>query len=342
MALRSKKAGSAGPSLLQRIDEFERRRRGNGAGASDELIVPQAPPAHDAGTVLPEGWTEPYLHRPSAVRKWAFRWTVLALLVAVGVTVALAIGWYLSIAEEEALDVRAGYRQALVKVEQALPGGEAAMVAITQPETTAEQLVLDLAPFTAFQGAVTTLSSRVRADLPDTPPFAPRDALEELEPLRSDLALAAGRADALSARLGKLVTYRLVFAEMFALPELPLRATANELDLLSPALAQATADSVQGLSRLPADDFLDEHRTTVQETIDFLRDWQPGYISALQAGDRQQAELLMLRLNGQLRDVRTGIEGPLDAFRTWAESEFAGLRRDVGNALILVGPAPAE
>lgn len=342
MARKTSTKDTSGQSVLQRIDEFERRRAGTdpveGDGDGQRLIVPEAPVSGTNRTVLPDGWSEAHMPRTSSVRKWAFRWSVLALLVACGVAIALGLGWYMAVAEDEAAKVTDGYRAALVRVEGAIPGGETAMVAITSQETTAEQLVLDLAPFTTFQGAVASLSGNVRAELPTTPPFAPRDALEEIEPLRADLALVGGRGDGLAGRLSKLITYRLVFEEMFKLPELPTQATSAELDALSPTLAGAIADSVRGLTELPSDEFLDDHRASAQELLDFIRDWQPGYVTALQVGDEQQADLLAQRIAGRIRQVREGVEEPLGVFRAWAETEFAGLRRDVSAGLVLVGP----
>ena len=346
MARRGRKKNAvdlSAPTLLERIDRFERRRTGADGGEPGPtgLLVPGARTPTASATVLPTEWTGEPPPR-SRRRVWAFRWTVVLLLIGVGVAAAIGYQWYLGAAESEADEVRSAYATALAELGAATGMGEAAMLELTQPAVDAVALDAQVGPFSAFTSAVTEFSRLVRADLPATPPLAPRDALEELEPLRSELRLVASRADGLAARIDKLLTYRRVLEEAFVLPRLPSEASGDQIDELSPALAQVISDSVGALNRLPTDPFLDAHRLQAEETLEFMRNWETDYLAALRTGNQSRAEVLGIGMNREVSEMRAAIADPLADFRAWALAEFAGLRSDVAAKEILVGPTTTE
>ncbi len=331
-------------SLLERIERFDRFRADGAAANSSRSLTADL----DVEPILPEGWrTEP---RPRRRRRrkerrpgrpWVrqARWSVLAALAvggAVTAAVLVAVPRYAeSVAEDRAIE----YREALTELEAAIPGMADVLDDLGDADLTSEELGERLGPYGRFRAAAVGLSGAAREGLPEVPPLFPDNAIDELAPVRDRLALVAGRGDVLSSRLAKLVGYRSSLDGAFVLPELPLTAPSDEINEISLSLAEMLADSLEAISALPTDPFLDEHRAAVQETLDWFRTWEIEYLEELRKGDPSAASALVNQARSRHSRLRTDLGPPLADFAAWAGGELAGLERDVAAALVVV-PQP--
>ncbi len=330
-----------GPSLLQKMEQFDRwhgaatRARTSSAAADD--VEDAAPPA-----ILPDGWRSERSKRPRRGPRprripWRIRISIVLVALVVAAGVAGALIYIPKFAEDTAADLLDDYRTELALLQATIPGATESSAAIADPGIDAIELSIRIVPFGRFRAASLSLSETVRKALPDLPPLFPDQPVQDLSPTRERLSLVAGRADVIASRLNKFVTYRIEFERMFLLPRLPNRVEASEANELSLALAEMLADSLDALTRLPTDPFLDGHRGQVTATFEFFQQWEIDYLDALRRGAPAQAAALASEAVGAVRVLESGLDAPLQALQSWAEEELAGLDRDITGGLILVG-----
>ncbi len=336
--------GTKERSLLERIEQFD-RFRSNGAPASSRSLTADL----DVEPILPDGWRSETRRRPrrrrrrdrTPTRPWVRKarwWVVVALLAGGALAAAVLVGvprYAEGVAEERAAD----YRAALTELDQAIPEMTAVLDDLGTVDDDAGELTERLGPYGRFRAATVALSGAARDDLPEVPPLFPDNAIEELVPVRDRVALVAGRGDLLAGRLAKLVAYRTSLDDAFVLPDLPLTVASAEVNDVSLALAEMLADSLEVVSGLPTDPFLDEHRADVQETLDWFRTWEVDYLEELRMGNRSAASALVNQARARLSRMQADLATPLLDFTDWARDELAGLDRDVAAALVLV-PQP--
>lgn len=327
-------------SLLERLEGFD---RWHGA-ATRPRPAPMVDGEEDADvpTILPESWRSQRRRRRRRGPKrrripWRVRISVVLVAVLIGVIAAAVIIYVPRFAEDRAADVSQDYRTELLAVQAAIPGAVEAAAAIADPAIDGIELSIRIVPFSRFQTASLSLGETVRKTLPELPPLFPDSPIQELAPTRERLSLVAGRADVITSRLSKFVSYRIEFEKMFVLPDLPSSAEAGEANVLSLALAEMLVDSLDALTALPSDPFLDEHRDQATATFEFFQEWEIDYLDALRRGATAQATALRADATGANRLLRLGLESPLMQLQQWADAELAGLDRDVTGALILVG-----
>lgn len=333
--------GTTQQTLLERIEAFDRFRGDDGSRPVSRQLTSDL----DIEPILPEGWrTEPRPRRRRRrrdrrpARPWVrkARWSVITTAVLVGaVAAAVLVGvprYTESVAEERADE----YRVALTELEEAIPEMEGVLDELAVIGAESGDVTDRLGPYGRFRAAAVALSNAARDGLPELPPLFPDNAISELGPVRDRVALVAGRSDLLSGRLAKLVAYRTSIGDAFVLPDLPTTVAPDAVNDVSLALAEMLADSLEVVSDLPTDPFLDEHRAAVQETLDWLRTWEVDYLEELRMGNRSGALALVNQARSRLGRLRADLEPPLADFADWARSELAGLRRDVAAALVLV------
>ena len=336
------------------MEGFESWRTGaDGEAAAPTTIgqVPAATPAQapvDPGAAPPtiiyqqsQPWTDWEPGPVQLTRTGAgFRWMVVLVLIALGVGVAALIRWIPTIAEDEAEKVVAEYELSLSDLSVTLPDVDAIVPGLTDlasdPGST-EALVAT----TRFQVAVSSLGQTVRAPLPSTPPLVPRDALDELLPLKRDISLVAGRGELIAARLNRLVAYRSLADTAFILPDLPNRGNLEETNDLAVAVASMLADSLETLSRLPQDALLDPHREEAQELFEFLKEWENRYLGALRTDDDVAASARTREARTRVQNWRDNLAGPLDELEVWFGTELNGLRADIRDSRLLL-PTPSS
>ena len=334
--------GDAGQSLLARMEHFD---RWHGAATRP----PPAPAIDgddeevDPPTILPDGWRSQQRRRrrrtgPKRRRvPWRVRISVVLAAVAIGAAIAAAMIYVPRFAENTADDLLEDYRTELSALEATIPGAADSAGAIADPTIDGIELSIRIVPFSRFQAASLSLGDIMREALPDLPPLFPDEPIQDLAPTRERLSLVAGRADVIASRLNRFITYRIEFERMFVLPDLPIRAEAGEANVLSLALAEMLVDTLDALTRLPADPFLDEHRDQATATFEFFQQWEIDYLDALRRDANAQASALVSEADGAIRLLRSGLDAPLASLQGWADTELAGLERDVTGALILVG-----
>ena len=341
-------APEAPPSIIDRIEDFERWRSSAGRTAP---VLPLAPDgnrapgeiAGDAGsrTVLPAAWRdEP--PRPSrrerrgaAKRRRPVRWTLIglvAILAAVAGTALVALPRY---AEGQAEARQEEYAAALDAVEVALPDLRITTETVTDPGAEGDARAEAGVAFARYRRSVIGLEEIADEPLPATLPLVPRDAFEELEPMRAELDLVAGRGELIAARVDTAFTYRTELDRAFALPDLPDDPDSEQVNELSLALAAATADSVDAVSRLPSDAFFAEHRAAAGETLAWFRDWEAEYTESLRLARFGRARLLADRAIERIDELRTALAEPLAELTSWVDAEIAGLSADIAAARVL-------
>ncbi len=334
-------AGDQQLSLLERIEQFDRFRADAAAPNSSRSLTSDL----DVEPILPEGWrTEPRRRRRPRRRErkprrpWVrkARWSVLAALAVGGAAAAAVLVGVPRFAESVAEERAADYFEALTEMEEAIPGMADVLGDLGDPELSDEQLGERLGPYGRFRAATVGLSAVARDDLPEVPPLFPDNAIDELAPIRDRIALVAGRGDLLSGRLAKLVGYRSSLEDAFVLPELPLAVAPAEVNDVSLALAEMLADSLEAVSALPTDPFLDEHRAAAQETLEWFRNWEIDYLEELRKGNPSAASALVNQARSRLNRLRTDLGPAVAEFADWARTELAGLERDVAAALVVV------
>ncbi len=336
---------AASQSLLDRMSALDRWREDAVPALSPNSHPATLDPDVDIDPILPDGWREEQRRRRRKRRKrreprpWMrrARWSLLGLLLLAGVTAAAVLILVPRYAESIADGVVADYREALDTVATRIPPTQTALEQLTSPDLDRIQLDQTVPAFTRFRASALALSDTVRKPLPDTPPLLPRDVIDDLAPVRARISLVAGRADVVSGRLGRLVTYRTLLSEAFVLPaDLPLAAEAAEINELSLTLAAMLADSLDATSRLPTDPFLDSHRAEVAETLDWYRTWEVEYLQALRRDSPAVASAMINQARSRAGRLRIGLEPALVSFRDWGQAELAGLGSDLAATRVLV------
>ncbi len=331
-------------TLLARLERFERFRSGEAPAISSPLTTD--PDAH-VDTILPDGWRDELApprkrrRRRRTARPWVrrARWYVVLLALAGGAAAAAVLILVPGYAESVADDRAADYRAALVELDESLADVPAVLEALGDIDVAGEELATEVRPFGRFRAATVAMSATARERLPELPPLFPDDAVADLAPLRERLALVAGRGDVLAGRIENVVDYRSEVEKAFVLPQLPLAVESSEINDVSLALAQMLADSLEAVSSLPSEPFLDQHRESVQESLEWFRSWEIDYLEALRSGSPTAASALANQARSRLGRLRIGLEGPLLEFSAWARTELVGLDGDVGAALVVVPSA---
>jgi len=264
-----------------------------------------------------------------------FRWTIIiagVLGLAVAVTL-LSIGAHLPTRLAE--KATATYRSAIVEAQDVLPAASEVMLTITDPAVTTEGLSDAAVTLAQLDTASRNLFTYASEPLPSTPPLVSRDALDSLTPVRSDMANASQDGLAVERRLGDALTYRLVFDRAFALPELPVSATPDEISALGVELGLGLAGTLDAIAALPSDPAFESHRAQAEVLANRFAEWQIEYLSALRTGDATQASGLVEELHATVDKVTTGIADPLQTVAAWATGEIdkfeTTLARLVGN-----------
>ncbi len=327
-----------GPSLLQKMERFD---RWHGAATRPRTVSTdlEGDDPEELPAILPDGWTTSKRRRRKPKRRripWRVRISVVLTVGVIGAGVAAALIFVPKFAEWRADEVVTDYRDALLALESELDTIDDSVVAITDPSLDGLELTTRIAPFGRFQAASLTLSDTVRDPLPDLPPLVPDEPIQQLAPTRQRLSLVAGRSDAISARLNKVIDYRIEYERLFVLPPLPIRVEASDANVLSLSLAGMLADSLDAITNLPADPFLDTHREAITATFEFFQQWEIDYLDALRRGSTARASAMSNQAENAILSLDAGLDAPLLQLRVWARDELDGLGRDVSAALILV------
>ena len=252
-----------------------------------------------------------------------FRWSIIiaAVLVLAIAVAALQIGVQMParIADEAV----ATYQTALADAREVVPAAERVMAAITDPAVTTEGLSDAAVTLSELDTASRALFTVASEPLSSTPPLVSRVELDSLTPIRSDMANASQDGLAIERRLGDALTYRLVFAKTFSIPELPSTASPDEISTLGVELGLGLAATVDALQALPNDPAFEQHRLAAETLAERFAAWQVEYLSALRASDVAAAGQLSEELEAGIEAIHAGIDQPLATVAGWATEEIS-------------------
>ena len=257
-----------------------------------------------------------------AVPDRTFRWTIVigALLGLVLAVTLLQVA--IRLPSRMAEQATASYRAAVVEAQDVLPNATEVMIAITEPGGTNEALSDAAVTLSRLDTASRNLFTYASEPLSATPPLVPRDALDSLTPIRSDMAEASQDGLAIERRLGDALTYRLVFARAFALPELSTTASPDEISALGVELGLGLAGTLDALAALPNDPAFESHRAQAEILANRYAEWQIEYLTALRSGDLTTATQLVEELEGSVDQVTAGVVEPLQDVAAWTAIEL--------------------
>lgn len=254
----------------------------------------------------------PRRHRRSAL------FLILALLALAAATVVAAI----QLPSRVETQLRSDYRLALADLEQQLPGLRQDLAVVTDPSIEPVALSESTVALSQLDDAARELFDLASTPLPALPGFLRGDLVEVMTPVSDSSLAIAERGLALERRLADTLTYRLVFARAFQLPELPDTATAEEITAVSVDLSMALAATNDLLSQLPEDPSLDAHRLQAERVAERWEAWQVEYVTALRGRKTVTAGALVRELTASVANLDTALQGPLAEIAQWAGAEL--------------------
>ena len=277
-------------------------------------------------------WQPEEISRPLRSRR-SFRWTAVALIVAIVIAAATAIVLIPRSVDQQATRTAANYRQALVGLRNELPEAQLVLADLTDP-TTSQEALDSVIPRTAAVAARAQAVTMLGADpLPTTPPLFPRGSIEALEPTRQAMAIFGTEGELIAARIGRGYVYRTTVPQLFETPPLPTSATDSAIDQLSVSLAGSLADTTGLVSDLPEDAaFAAARNAAVKGTADFA-DWQLVYLETLRVGDTETAIVLVTDLDEIRARVVRAIEQGLLVLREDVDRQIVDLAGEIEGTL---------
>jgi hypothetical protein len=254
------------------------------------------------------------------------RWGLIAV-----VTIAAATSWLVFVAapafdERLAAETVAGYDSALAAIDVAIPDARRAIAALTDPASDPSDLSRSLERLSPFVVSADAARAAVTKELPETPPLVPRTQIESVASVRAEAGAVANQAADLAARLASLVTYRLLADGLFDLPDLPVAAAPDAIDVLSVDMATAMAASVEIAVSLPADPLLDDHRQLANEALIQMDGWRTDYLAAMRVEDAAVTEGIIAEIDATRLALDTALADSLGAIEHWGARELDLLR----------------
>jgi len=260
-------------------------------------------------------------------------------LVATTAIAGLAAWFFLGIAPAIGEGIAASHQQdfeaAYVVLDSTMSGARGALETATDPES--ENLSDAVGPLGQFGIASAELAALGAAPLPGVPPLVPGSYVAELQPARDEAIATAGLAEAVSARLNAVVSYRLLLDGAFLIPTLPAVAADSDLDQLTAEISFMLVEASDALSRLPADPILDTVTEDATAALSGLEGWRADYLTAVTTGDSRTARALASDAAALVDEVEASMAEALSEFDSWARLELDGLRVSILQGLESVG-----
>jgi hypothetical protein len=252
----------------------------------------------------------------------SFRWSVVigSVLVLASAVAMMQVGVRLPVRlADEAI---ATYRTAITDAQAVLPAAQEVMLAITDPTVTIDGLADAAVTLSRLDNTARNLFTTASEPLSSTPPLVSRRPLDELTPLRADMANASQDGLAIEQRLGDALTYRLVFDKAFALPELPVTASPDQVSALGVELGLGLAATLDALESLPLDPAFEAHRAQAGILAARYAEWQVLYLGGLRSSDLSTTTALVEELQTAVDELRAGMAVPLRTVASWGSDEI--------------------
>jgi hypothetical protein len=300
----------------------------NDEAAGDNTFVPVAPRSDDGL----DGW-QPDDVSPRLGRRGLGRWLVAVLLVLVVVAVVAAVILLPRAVQSEADLIAADYSQSLADLRNELPDSQAALATLTDPVSTPEAVSGSVPAIGDLNTRGTVIISLATAQLPSTPMFVPRDALEALEPTRTTMLILGAEAEGISGRLATTFTYHSTVPALFATPDLPVEADSATTDALSVTLAESLADTARLVADLPPDPTFAETRDLATQASERYATWQLEYLDALREGETDRAADLVVELETTRDEIVASMDRALIVVRAEVDPRIIALASETENAI---------
>jgi hypothetical protein len=320
--------GAAAPTETSAAASLDTGTGETATSGSTDLSPAEAAAATNATDDALSDWEPDEMSRPLRSRR-SFRWAAALTVLLLVAAVAAGIILLPRVGEQEADELAADYRQALVNLRNLLPATQEALADLTDASSTPDEIA-GVVPATAELSAkshdVATLGTE---PLPQTLPLVPRGPLEELEPTRNAMVIHGAEGDVIALRLGHGFAYRTTIPALLATPDLPTEADTAMINELSVALAESLADTSQLVSELPEDPAFTEVKSQADAATIRFAAWQPEYLEALRSGDVDDATVLIVELDETRIALVDANAAALTLLRTDLDEQIIVLADDI-------------
>lgn len=273
--------------MLPRLADIERQKPNENTGT----LVERLWEATSEIDTLGPAWTPDSRLRIDAAKH---RWWILGLVVVALVAFAAA-GTRTRDRLAQPTDL-APHRQAVAEAQARVDDARLIADQLADPTTGGQALSDAAVTLTAIDSTARQLATSGLALTDDAPDAS------------AAFVAAADLGAATEQRLGDALTYRLVFAQGFRLPDLPDELDSIAISDLGFELAAMLADTGRVLEQLPRDPFLDGHRQRAFEAHEDLDGLIVDYLQAL----RDEETLLAGAYAGAIRTTVSELQAGLN------------------------------
>jgi hypothetical protein len=287
-----------------------------GTSTSTFAQIPQPPPPPpvlagppEPPTARPDVDIDPTLLSPALRTRRRFRWPVAVAIAAVVIAIGVAVIWLPRALGQEALAIRQSNYDAALAVRSYLPTAQEALDAVTNPEAGNEQISSAIPTISTLSSHASGLGEAAATPQPMQLPFATSAHIDDLGPLQERSSILASDAADVARKLGHAYVYRTSIPQLLATGELPVEATARDVNTLAVDLASSLAADAALVGDLPDDPSFEEVRSVATGAVERFAQWQDEYLAALVNGDPDIASSLIAEiatLRAQLVSTNTG------------------------------------
>ncbi len=264
--------------------------------------------SENTGTLIERLWEATDTYEPAT--SWAPatpslsqkrpRWGLIVLLILVAIAGALLVANRPDQDADRQMAARST-QETIDAARSSLAEARTVVDLIGNTEATGEELSSAAVTLTALDSSARELTAAGDSLIED----AEREATGRALIRAGSLATTTGR------RLGDALTYRLVFARAFALPDLPAEAGITEIADVGFEIASMISDTERSLERLPGDPTLDGHRRDAEEALASIEAATPDYLQALRDGESLSAQVHANQIRRLGTDTHAALFGPL-------------------------------
>ena len=289
---------------------------------------PPPPPVVASDTVppdMPQPEFDEALLAPALRTRRRFRWPVAIALITILVAIGVAVVWLPRAADQEALAIRQSNYDATLAVRSHLPAVQGALDAVTNPQSTNDQVTAAIPTISQLSSQARTLSDAAAAPPPTLFPFIPSNSLDALVPLQERSNILASDTAEIARRLGHGYVYRTSIPQLLVTGDLPTEASTRQINVIAVDLASSLADDAGVVGDLPSDPSFAGVAQAASLAVERYGVWQNEYLATLASGDAPAATVLIEEIaavRDQLASINTEA---LLSFRTEMDARILSL-----------------
>ena len=263
------------------------------------------------------------------------RSAVLALVAAL-----MLVGWGVrqlsSQPERVAIAREAQYATAAHQISEAIGPVARSVVLLTLEDLTPSDFSQLTSDLDVLDGIARRAAGLAVEPLPRAQIVGSSLPFDELVLPQSLLQRGSMQALNIEQRIGDAVSYRLIFATAFDLPELPSEATLLDIGTIGADLSVAIAETEQVIAELPGDAFFASHRQQASDLLVSITDSQADYFDALRNGDTVAATAIRDAIVRSVTELRSSLSEPLAATEAWTQGQVTQLQEVLAELTTLV------